>query len=332
MSMVGVVLLIACVNVANLLLARSTSRQKEIAVRLALGAGRGRIVRQHLIESLLLAFSGAVVGLVFAAWTGRLLLAVLPGDQSAQTLQPTPDLRVIGFTILLALVTALVFGIMPALAATRPAVTTALKEEAGAVAGGGRQARVRRALVVGQVALSMLLARRRGAVCAQPVQPAYCRHGIPGRQPADLFDGSVAQRLQRRAIGPAVRTDPVCDRRVARSAQRIDVRNRPVHRQRLGHDHQSRRVRTQRGRGHEPVGRWHRASILRDDGRTADRGPRVHRQGRDGRAARGDHQPDDGAVLFRRRRIRSDDGLVSVATRRRTSRSSGSSGTCGRCR
>jgi predicted permease len=157
MSMVGVVLLIACVNVANLLLARSTSRQKEIAVRLALGAGRGRIVRQQLIESLLLAFSGAVVGLVFAAWTGRLLLAALPGDQSAQTLQPTPDMRVVGFTILLALLTALVFGIMPALAATRPAVTTALKEEAGAVAGGGRQARVRRALVAGQVALSMLL-------------------------------------------------------------------------------------------------------------------------------------------------------------------------------
>jgi predicted permease len=157
MSMVGVVLLIACVNVANLLLARSTSRQKEIAVRRALGASRVRIVRQHLVESLLLAVAGAVVGLALAVWTGRVLLAVLPGDQATQTLQASPDLRVIGFTMLLAALTALVFGIMPAFAATRPAVTMALKEEAGAVAGGGRQARVRRALVAGQVALSMLL-------------------------------------------------------------------------------------------------------------------------------------------------------------------------------
>ncbi len=157
MCMVGVVLLIACANVANLLLARSTSRQKEIAVRLALGAGRGRIARQHLIESLLLAGAGASVGLALAMWTGRLLLAALPGDPATQTLSANPDARVIGFTLLLALVTALLFGIGPALSATRPAVVSALKDEAGSVVGGGRQARVRRVLVVGQVALSMLL-------------------------------------------------------------------------------------------------------------------------------------------------------------------------------
>jgi predicted permease len=157
MCMVGVVLLIACANVANLLLARSTSRQKEIAVRLALGAGRGRIARQHFIESLMLAGAGAVVGLLLAMVTGRLLLAALPGDPASQALTANPDLRVVGFTLLLALVTALIFGIGPALAATRPAVVSALKDEAGSVVGGGRQARVRRALVVGQVALSMLL-------------------------------------------------------------------------------------------------------------------------------------------------------------------------------
>ena len=157
MCMVGVVLLIACANVANLLLARTTTRQKEIAVRLALGAGRARIVRQHFVESLLLAGCGAVVGLVLAGWTGTLLLAAMPGTDSSRALSAAPDARVVMFTLGLAAITALVFGIAPALHATRHAAATALKEEAGSVAGGGRQARVRRALVVGQVAMSMLL-------------------------------------------------------------------------------------------------------------------------------------------------------------------------------
>jgi predicted permease len=157
MSMVGVVLLIACANIANLLLARATSRQKEFAVRLALGAGRARIIRQQLVESLLLAVTGAILGVGLARWTGMLLISALPGSGPAQTLSASPDLRVVGFALTLAALTAVVFGIVPALQATRPAVTSSLKEEAGSVAGGGRQARVRRALVVGQVAMSMLL-------------------------------------------------------------------------------------------------------------------------------------------------------------------------------
>jgi putative ABC transport system permease protein len=157
MCMVGVVLLIACANAANLLLARTASRQKEIAVRLALGAGGARIVRQHLVESLLLAIAGAALGLVLAAWTGTLLLAALPGESASRTLTAAPDARVTLFALALALVTAVVFGIVPALHATRSAVTSALKEEAGSVAGGGRQARLRRLLVVAQVAMSLLL-------------------------------------------------------------------------------------------------------------------------------------------------------------------------------
>ncbi len=157
MAMVGVVLLIACANVANLMLARTASRRKEIVVRLALGAGHGRIIRQQLVESVLLALAGAALGLVFAWWVGSLLLAALPGDPAALTLSATPDARVLLFTLGLALVTALLFGVAPAFQAARAPVTATLKEEGGSVAGGGRQARIRRLLVVGQVAMSMLL-------------------------------------------------------------------------------------------------------------------------------------------------------------------------------
>ena len=157
MSMVGVVLLIACANVANLLLARTTARQKEISLRLALGAGRARIVRQQLVESGILAAAGTMVGLLLAWWTGGLLLAALPGDPAARNLSADPDLRVAGFALVVGVLTAMVFGIVPALQAMRTGVSSALKEESGSVAGGGRQARLRRLLVVGQVGLSMLL-------------------------------------------------------------------------------------------------------------------------------------------------------------------------------
>src|SRR5207248_2140079 len=157
MGMVGLVLLIACANVANLLLARGAARQKEVAIRLALGASRGAIVRQRLVESLVLSASGAVLGLGIAWWTGELLLRTLPGDTSLQTLSATPDARVTAFAIAAALVTAILFGLAPALSSTRPALTSTLKDEAGSVVGGTGHARFRKGLVVVQVGLSVLL-------------------------------------------------------------------------------------------------------------------------------------------------------------------------------
>src|SRR3954452_22712003 len=157
MGMVGLVLLIACANVANLLLARGAARQKEVAIRLAMGATRGAIVRQRLVESLVLSGTGAALGLAIAWWTGSLLLKMLPGDASTQTLSAAPDLRVTAFAIAAAVLTAMLFGLAPALSSTRPALTSTLKDEAGSVVGGTGHARFRKALVVAQVGLSVLL-------------------------------------------------------------------------------------------------------------------------------------------------------------------------------
>src|SRR5262249_4079737 len=157
MGMVGVVLLIACANVANLLVARGAARHKEVAIRLALGASRGAIVRQRLLESLLLAAAGAALGLVFAWWTGGLLLRTLPSDETARTLSADPDARVTMFALAAALLTALISGLGPALQSTRPALTATLKDESGSVAGTTGQARFRKSLVVAQVGLSLLL-------------------------------------------------------------------------------------------------------------------------------------------------------------------------------
>jgi predicted permease len=192
MSMVGVVLLIACANVANLLLARTTARQKEIALRLALGAGRARIIRQQLVESGLLALAGTVVGLLLAWWTGGLLLAALPGDPAARNLSAEPDLRVTGFAIGTGVLTALLFGIVPAIHATRAGVIAALKEESGSVAGGGRQARLRRVLVISQVALSMLLLAGAGLFARSLYNLKWLD---PGFRVDDLFVFSVDPSL-----------------------------------------------------------------------------------------------------------------------------------------
>ena len=157
MSMVGLVLLIACANVANLLIARGFMRQKEIAVRLSLGASRGQLVRQMLIESLVLSCAGGVVGIVLAIALTRGLLALVPSNGQPILIQAVPDARILAFTLALTFATGVIFGLLPALRASRPDPWTTLKDTVGAIAGTGGSLFLRKGLVAAQVALSFLL-------------------------------------------------------------------------------------------------------------------------------------------------------------------------------
>ncbi|PYT79737.1 MAG: multidrug ABC transporter substrate-binding protein [Acidobacteria bacterium] len=157
MATTGMVLLIACANLANLLLARATGRQKEIAVRLAIGASRGRIVSQLLTETLSLAALGGLLGLAIAFWADNALMRIyLPADSTNLNISTLPDFRILVFTLSVTILTGILFGLVPALQTTRPDVGRVLKDEAGAVVGGGH-AGLRKTLVVAQVALSLLL-------------------------------------------------------------------------------------------------------------------------------------------------------------------------------
>ncbi len=157
MAMVGLVLLIACANVANLLLARSAGRKKEIAIRLAIGATRWAIARQLLVESVLVALAGGVAGLLVADWTMSGLLGFLPEEATSDWLGARLDPTTLAFSVVLALVTGLLFGLAPAIEAAWGQAGAALKEQAGSLASSGGQARLRRGFIVAQVALSLVL-------------------------------------------------------------------------------------------------------------------------------------------------------------------------------
>ena len=157
MAMVGTLLLIACANVANLLITRAQGRQKEISIRLALGASRGSLMRLIMTESLLIAASGGVLGLLLSDWIASLLVSLLPFRNIGAAIQTSPDWRILAFTAAVSLFAALLAGAAPAFEASRPDLAPALKNESRSASLSLGQTRFRRALICGQVALSFLL-------------------------------------------------------------------------------------------------------------------------------------------------------------------------------
>ncbi len=182
MAIVGVVLLIACANIANLLLARAAARQQDSAIRRAIGAGRGRLVRQLLTESLMLSLVGAAAGVLFAVWASRLLVRFLASGERDVWLNLSLDGRVLGFTIAVAVLTGVLFGIVPALRSSRADPQDTLRG-GGRGFVGGRPHRMGRALVVAQVALSMALIAAAGLLLGtfrtlSTLDPGFDREGV----------------------------------------------------------------------------------------------------------------------------------------------------------
>ena len=186
---VALVLLIACANVANLLLSRAVGRRREVAVRLSLGANRSRLVRQLLTESMVLAAIAGVAGVIFAYWTSGVLMAFAPPTDMPIDFGLTVDRTTLLYAAAISIATGLLFGLAPAWQTSRPEVVNALKEEAGRGTSGGRFAnRLRGGLVVAQVAICLVLLVgaslfARSLVAAQ--------HLSPGFEPREMLIASI---------------------------------------------------------------------------------------------------------------------------------------------
>jgi putative ABC transport system permease protein len=217
---VSFVLLIACANVANLLLARAAARQREIAIRTAIGASRGRLVRQLLTESLMLGLLSGLAGFILGAWGIRALLALSPGNlprindqQHAASIVSALDWRVLAFTIGVSLLTGILFGLFPAIHVSRMDVNSALKETSGRSGTGLRQNRVRSLLVISEMALAVIL-----LTCAALMIRTF--FGLRSAQPG--FDSHNVITMQTSLTGGKYDTTAKAENMIRQAAQRIE--------------------------------------------------------------------------------------------------------------
>jgi macrolide transport system ATP-binding/permease protein len=213
MLVVGMVLLIACANLANMLLARAANRHKEIAVRLALGAARTRLIRQLLTESVLLSLLGGAVGLLFSIWASKLLwVGIQQGLQAFLwmnanlVVRMTPDIRVFAYTLAVSLITGVVFGLAPALQSSKRDVSGGLKEEGSAFGQRLRKSRLRSFLLAGQVGASMLLLVSAGLLVRGLLRSDTAETGFETRKVFVVYfnygsDPAKAHELYKRVVG-----------------------------------------------------------------------------------------------------------------------------------
>jgi hypothetical protein len=203
----GVVLLIACANLANLLLARATAREREIAVRLAMGASRRRVVRQMISESVLIAGLGAAAGLLVADWFSRMLVAFLNTQSTQVFLDLEMDWRVFLFTAGVAAAAALFFGVAPAVRSTRLSLAATMKSGGRGTTDGGTRFGLRRALVVAQVSLSLVL-----VTSALLLGRTY--HNLMSENPGFRQDGILIANVDVRRTGVEAGARPTLTRRI----------------------------------------------------------------------------------------------------------------------
>ncbi|MCI0392459.1 MAG: ABC transporter permease [Acidobacteria bacterium] len=217
MAIVGVVLLIACANVANLLLARATARQHEIGVRLALGASRSRLIRQLLTESILLALLGAALGVLFAGWGSRILVGFLSRRNQVMPLNLAPDVNVLAFTVGVGVLTGVLFGLVPAWRAVRVDPHAVMRPHGRGVAQGHSRFSFGKVLVVSQIALSLVMIAGAGLLIGSwrrlaTLDPGFRSAGVilagvntrPARIPADQRSETYKRILERLRALPGV--------------------------------------------------------------------------------------------------------------------------------
>jgi predicted permease len=225
MGVAAMVLLIACINVANLMLARAATRAHEIAIRLSVGAARSQLIRQLLIESGLLGLAGAVLGVALAWGGSRVLLAMVSNGPELLPIDVSPDVRVLAFALAVTILTVLLFGTIPALRATRLELAPSLKEGRG-IAGGSSRNRLTRGLIAGQIALSLALLCGAGLL-SRTAEPGRHRRGCDcharplARQNGARRHGCGQRCLPRKADGPHQRRSAPFSRKSQRDEARF---------------------------------------------------------------------------------------------------------------